>query len=93
MYIHFHSNGEDIGQLVGFAEAINSCFDADFLAMEYPGYGLYSAGQEGKHKAEAIIEDARLLVNYATIRLGYEQRNIILSGRSMGSGPASILAA
>lgn len=45
-----------------------------------------------RNKAEAIIKDARTLVKYATTRLGFEPSNIILSGRSMGSGPASLLA-
>ena len=59
------------------------------LAVEYPGYGLYKSSKPD----EAVIkEDAVIIYDYVTQCLGIEQKNIILFGRSMGSGPCSYLA-
>lgn len=92
LFIHFHANGEDIGHLFNFAWTLNQSYNVNTLAVEYPGYGVYTETEGGSTKAEAIIRDARTVIKYATERLGFELENIIVSGRSIGSGPACILA-
>lgn len=59
------------------------------LAVEYPGYGLYkNKGAEER----GIKEDAVLIYDYLTTVAGLNEENIVLYGRSMGSGPSSYLA-
>lgn len=59
------------------------------LAIEYPGYGIYP----GSPSAEAILEDALTVWEYLTLQMGLSNKDIILFGRSLGTGPATELAA
>lgn len=59
------------------------------LAVEYPGYGIYP----GPCSAEAILEDALSVWEFLTIEMGIKRSEIMLFGRSLGSGPAIELAA
>ena len=59
------------------------------MAIEYPGYGIYP----GKPTAEGILEDALTVWDYLTQKIGLSNKDIILFGRSLGTGPATELAA
>jgi len=59
------------------------------LAVEYPGYGLYKTSHPDENK---IKEDADIIFDYLTKFIGINPSDIILFGRSMGSGPATYLA-
>ena len=59
------------------------------LAVEYPGYGLY---QTSKASEEKIKEDAICVYDYLTTCVGLRESDIILFGRSLGSGPTSYLS-
>jgi fermentation-respiration switch protein FrsA (DUF1100 family) len=59
------------------------------IAVEYPGYGVYT----GSPSASAITTDATCVFDFVTDVLGVNSRDIILFGRSIGSGPATYLAA
>lgn len=59
------------------------------LAVEYPGYGLY---KQGKPDAEKMREDCEAIYDYLTQVCGIKESDIILFGRSMGSGPTSFLS-
>ena len=56
--------------------------------MEYPGYGVY----EGDPDADQIALDAQNIYDFLTIVQKIPHSSIILFGRSIGSGPASLLA-
>jgi len=56
--------------------------------MEYPGYGIY----KGSPSADKILLDAENLYIYLTSVFGLEEENILVFGRSIGSGPAVYLA-
>lgn len=58
------------------------------LAVEYPGYGLY----KGDPSEEKILEDAEAVYEYLTQEMNLNPKNIIVFGRSIGSGPATWLA-
>jgi len=58
------------------------------IALEYRGYGIYS----GSASACEIIKDAHNLYDYLTAVVGWKENNIILFGRSIGTGPAVHLA-
>ena len=59
------------------------------LAVEYPGYGVYKSEQAD---AETLMINAQLIMQYLLHVQGYNQKDIILIGRSMGSGPCCALA-
>jgi hypothetical protein len=58
------------------------------LGVEYPGYGIY----DGQPDAHRIQKDSELVYNYLTLVQGIPESNIILFGRSIGTGPATYLA-
>jgi len=58
------------------------------MAVEYPGYGLY----KGASSDTQILNDAETVFDYLTTKLSIHPKDIIVFGRSMGSGPASYLA-
>ncbi len=57
--------------------------------MEYPGYGVY---KDRKCSEKKILEDADSVFHFATKKLSFLSKNIIVVGRSLGSGPATFLA-
>ena len=57
--------------------------------MEYPGYGVY----EGEPDADQIALDAQNVYDYLSIVQNIPGSSMLLFGRSIGSGPASLLAA
>jgi len=59
------------------------------ISMEYPGYSLYI----GEPSADTILRDAEIVYDYLHLEAGVAQENILLFGRSIGSGPATYLAA
>jgi abhydrolase domain-containing protein 17 len=54
----------------------------NILAVEYPGYGIY----QGSPSEDAILKDANYIYQYLTKHSGVEERNIIIFGRSIGTG-------
>ena len=88
--MYFHGNAEDVGSSYDFILKMSLTFQCSVLAVEYPGYGLYKSEEAS---AEAIQEIADLVVEQFLIQqIGYDFRDIVLVGRSMGSGPACALA-
>ena len=63
--------------------------NAHSAIIEYPGYGVYKKETSSE---KTICEDALLLYDYMTSKVGFHPDNIILVGRSMGSGPSTYLA-
>ena len=59
------------------------------LAVEYPGYGIYKSESAD---AETLMINAQLVMQFLIHVHGYNAKDIILIGRSMGSGPACALA-
>ena len=85
--IYFHGNAEDLGLSFEILDTLRSVLRIHVLAVEYPGYGVYS----GKPNAEAILNDAECIYSFI-ISLGVKPDDIIVFGRSIGSGPATFLA-
>lgn len=52
--------------------------------MEYQGYSIYP----GSTSTEAIKQDSLYIYQYITNKLGFNRKNIILMGRSIGTGVA-----
>lgn len=88
--LFFHANAEDLGMSFAVLKHMRDQFKVNVLAAEYPGYGLLrglTPSEDGVY--EVALTTFRFLVDEISVR--YSQ--IILFGRSLGSGPAVYLAA
>lgn len=98
--IYFHGNAEDVGlatELLNFLKdmlkvsywlSLWRTLKVNILAMEYPGYGVYI----GDPSPWQIALDAQNVYDYLTLVQGIEESQIILFGRSIGSGPATLVS-
>lgn len=86
--IYLHSNAEDLGRCYHFCSMIRLQFQVNVLAVEYPGYGLCP----GEADADSVIANALLGYRFITATLQVSPEDIIIVGRSVGSGPALYLA-
>lgn len=68
---------------------IRDSLKINILAVEYPGYGIYKPGFASETQ---IFSDAQLIYNFALKETRLQPNDIILLGRSLGSGPATYLA-
>eukprot|EP00347_Sterkiella_histriomuscorum_P010436 403376305 len=85
LLIYFHGNAEDIGHSYEFLNSLSDKFHLNILSMEYPGYGIY---RNEEADSETISLNAQIVFDYVTQSLKFDPKDIILFGRSMGSGPA-----
>jgi abhydrolase domain-containing protein 17 len=81
--IYFHGNAEDIGYAYDFANEIRIDLKLNIILMEYPGYGIY---KNLEPSADQIANDARQLITFILKNTKINLENVILFGRSMGSG-------
>ena len=89
LFLYFHANAEDLGRAAKFLTYIHIYLKMHVLAVEYPGYGIY----EGETaSAEKIVQDADIVYNFLTKTLMWKEQDIIVCGRSIGSGPACYLS-
>ncbi len=86
LILYFHGNYMDIGYLDEIAEFLNQK-NYSILAMDYRGYGL----SQGEASEKNTYADAQMVYDYA-LENGYDSDNIIILGRSVGSGIATDLA-
>lgn len=90
--IFFHPNACDIGHCVPEMRLIQKAVfggDCVMLAPEYPGYGLL---QIYEPTVEGIDNVAVAAFHFCQRSLGFKASQIVLWGRSIGSGPAASLA-
>lgn len=84
--VYFHGRG---GNLAIYWNEVPSDFlkrDYDVLIMDYRGFGK----SEGKLSEKALLSDAERLYEYAADH--YAPQNIVLYGRSLGTGIAAYVA-
>ena len=63
--------------------------------MEYPGYGLYEEADgltKKQQRSKQIQTDAETVFKFIRDKCKVAEENIIIMGRSIGSGPACYLA-
>ena len=85
-FVFFHGNAGNAADRMPMMEILLKAGHSVVLA-EYRGYG----GNPGKPSEDKLIMDARLLMD-EIIKQGVKSRDIILMGRSLGSGVATFLA-
>jgi len=88
LILYFHGNAEDAGQSEELFSSILELWRTDIITVEYPTYGVYTKGNLGE---KPIFEDAEDVYN-SLIQMGVQPKNIVIFGRSLGSGPATYLA-
>jgi abhydrolase domain-containing protein 17 len=87
--LYSHGNAEDLGHLAGLLEEFRAR-GYGVIGYDYRGYGMSTGGPPG---ARAASRDLRAVYEHATDELGIDPSRMILLGRSVGSGPATELAA
>ncbi len=87
--LYFHGNAEDIGKAQDFMDLMSEELKVHVIAMEYVGYGIYP----GSPTAELISDDAFNVYDYIHSCMKWEEENIIIFGRSIGTGFATLVAA
>ena len=86
--INFHGNACDIGQISLCAEKEGRAYNAHYLLVEYPRFGVADG-----HPNEVTLNDtARSVYDFVTSEFGIKSSEVILIGRSIGTGPACVLA-
>lgn len=83
--LYFHGNADNLARWGKYHEDLTSR-GYDFFVIDYRGYGK-STGQPNEEK---MYEDARLCYDY--LHQSYDGQQIIIYGRSLGSGIAAELA-
>ena len=87
--IYFHGNAEDLGKIVGAMNYFKTYYKWHIIGIEYPGYGIWF----NQAKDVSVIRlRAKRTYDFLSQEFGYDEKDIILWGRSLGSGPAIELA-
>jgi abhydrolase domain-containing protein 17 len=87
--LYSHGNAEDLGYALPVLQALQRAGFA-VIGYDYRGYGASTGGPPTAHGAS---RDIAAVYRHATETLGIPPSQIILLGRSVGSGPATELAA
>ena len=85
--IFSHGNGEDLGNLHSFLNHFGSD-STEMIAYDYPGYGL----SDGKPSEEGCFDAVEAVYDKVVEDFERNPKNIILWGRSLGTGPSLFLA-
>lgn len=83
-----HGNAEDLGDDRYWLEDLRRAGFSVF-AYDYEGYGT----SEGKATEKAVYQDEAAVYDYLAINLRTPPDRIVIFGRSVGTGPATYLAA
>ncbi|CEL92876.1 unnamed protein product [Vitrella brassicaformis CCMP3155] len=83
-----HGNAEDLGMIIGYFREVSQILDVNVFAYEYTGYGMST----GVPNEKGLYADIEAAYTYLTNIIGVSWSQIILYGRSLGSGPSVHLA-
>lgn len=86
--IHFHGNACDIAQIAICADRESTAFNAHYMIIEYPRFGIADG-----HPNEVVLNEvSRIVHDFVIHELRVNYKNVVLIGRSIGTGPACSLA-
>lgn len=88
--LYSHGNGCDLAECYGNVTEYSSKLNANVYAYEYPGYGVTQKADEAA-TAEGLRQNCLAVCMYI-LNSGVLPENLILIGRSIGSGPAVFAA-
>ena len=86
--LYNHGNAVDLGKIEGKLQKIATYLNAEVISYDYPGYGT-STGSP----SESSLTTAAEAVYKHIIKNLPENRKLLIWGRSIGTGPATFLAA
>lgn len=84
MMVYFHANGEDIGLAYSFCDSLCQHMRIPLIAMEYVGYSIYPSTEEPSEVK--IVKDGENLINFLHHIMDVPYKDIIIVGRSIGTG-------
>jgi len=88
--LYSHANAEDLGYIYPWCKFLSRRLGVNIMAYDYSGYGLaYDQGPPNERQCYADIE---AVYGFLRKRLGIPAKNIVLYGRSLGTGPSTYLA-
>jgi pimeloyl-ACP methyl ester carboxylesterase len=96
LVVHFHGTAGDIAKS-GLWWGVQERVPVHVVAVEYPGYGVFpgfnaSDGKPMPPSDKAVCDVARIVMRHVINQWHWPVSRIIVSGRSMGSGPAAVMA-
>ena len=92
LLIYFHGNAEELGHSLELMNLLRNQLRTNVLAVEFPGYGIYQQRGNQQPSEKNILEDAHYVMEFLTKILEISTSNIIIMGRSIGTGPATEMA-
>jgi len=88
LMVYFHGHAQTISKVQNEVNFIGESLKMHTLIVEYPGYGVYRV-PKNRRKMET---NALHVYDFLTENLGFNPEDIVVFGRSIGSGPACYLA-
>ncbi len=85
--IYSHGNAVDLGIMESYLKMMSKIFNCSVISYDYPGYGI----SEGTPSENSVLTAADATYAYLKSN-GVKDSQIIIWGRSIGSGPAVQLA-
>jgi len=88
--LYSHANAEDLGSIYPWCKFLSKMLKVNLFAYDYTGYGM--AYDEGNPSEEHCYADIDAAYRFLRFELNVPAQNIVLYGRSLGSGPSCYLA-
>lgn len=88
LVVFYHANAEDIGLAYEFCQDLYRKLECYILIVEYPGYSIYP----GEPSEASILADIEPIYNFVVNVMRFERQDLLVMGRSIGSGPATHFA-
>lgn len=85
--LYFHGNAEDIFNSNYTVDLTRTVLPYNTISIEYPGYSIYHEEKDEK----TINEDSVIVYDYLISNCSLNSKDIIICGRSIGSGPSIYL--
>lgn len=86
--IYSHGNGEDVGHSRYWLYLLHKSLKVNVIGYDYEGYGLH----EGSSSENSCYRDIQNVVYYLKTNFNIDSHDIILYGRSLGTGPTVDIA-
>ncbi|CAK0847458.1 unnamed protein product [Prorocentrum cordatum] len=84
-----HGNAEDLGMIIQYFREVSHILEVNIFAYEYTGYGMST----GEPHEQAPFYETQAAFKYLRDIIGIPWQEVVLYGRSIGSGPTIYLAA
>jgi len=88
--LYSHANAEDLGCIYPWCKYLSKQLRVNIFAYDYTGYGL--AKEQGSPNEASCYADIDAAYDFLRVRMGVPANQIVLYGRSLGSGPSCYLA-